>query len=62
MVEKKVEEIKKEQTITDRYTLAQVPETMRVAVVDNKTEVVLSEMDVLLTILNKVEKIERSVA
>jgi hypothetical protein len=58
MVDKK--ETKVEEGL--RYELAQVPETMRTVIKDNKTNEVYTEMEILLTILNKVEKIERSVA
>ena len=54
MVEKKQQE--------NRYEHSQVPETMREVILDKKENRVLTELDILLEILNKIENIERSVA
>jgi hypothetical protein len=56
----KIIETKKEEV--DRYIKATVPETVKEVVLDNKTEKVYSDIDLLVLILNKLEKVERSVA
>ena len=54
--------VEKKQDTEERYEKAQVPESMRDVILDKKTDKVISDLDILLEILNKVEKIERSVA
>jgi hypothetical protein len=59
MKEEKKEEPKKEEQ--QRYERTQIPETMREVILDRKTNVVLTDIDILNEILNKTDKIERSV-
>lgn len=57
----KKEEIKKEEQT--RYEKKEVPENYKLVVMDNKEKIVYEDlMDILTLILNKIEKIERSVA
>ena len=59
MADKVIEQKKEE---VERYIKTAVPETVKEVVLDNKTENVYSDIDLLILILNKLEKIERSVA
>jgi hypothetical protein len=60
MVEKK--ETNPPIPIKERYEISQVPESMRIVVSDNKTETIFTEIEALVLLLNKVDKIERSIA
>lgn len=57
----KKEEIKKEEQL--RYERIQVPETYKLVISDNKEKVLMEDlMEILTTILNKIERVEKSVA
>jgi hypothetical protein len=57
----KKEEIKKEEQL--RYERTQVPETYKLVISDNKEKVLMEDlMEILTTILNKIERVEKSVA
>jgi len=62
MEEKKVEVSKGNEKLKERYELTEVVTQTSVAVKDNKSEKVLGQEELLVEILNKVDKIEKAVA
>jgi len=47
---------------TERYVLTEVPTGIEYRIKDNETDEVISSGDLLIKILNKVDKIEKAVA
>lgn len=62
MEEKKVEVSKKSEKLKERYELTEVVTQTSVAVKDNNSEKVLGQEELLVEILNKIDKIEKAVA
>ena len=59
--EDKSKEVKPKE-VAERYNLVEVPTETGIFVKDNKTEKILNQLDLLVEMSNKLDKIEKAVA